>query len=194
MMSEVEERPRLVTAGYGRHGCQWVKSPAELLNNRKFQTLQATAQRVLRTGIDRDQVKESLHQQQKQQGQYYVWSALLTSPLLHDGQHICLYDSHTKTWQPGTVQGQTCAPRSYTVQSSTTGTMYCHTRCQLKPDTVLSDHRNTQGLSVNHPMPCDQKRGKPGQPVELTSDVAIKRCSPPSIKTPKAHHHGYSRP
>ena len=26
MTSEVEERPRLVTAGYGRHGSQWVKS------------------------------------------------------------------------------------------------------------------------------------------------------------------------
>ena len=25
MTSEVEERPRLVTAGYGRHGSQWVK-------------------------------------------------------------------------------------------------------------------------------------------------------------------------
>ena len=26
MMSEVEERPRLVTTGYGRHGSQWVNS------------------------------------------------------------------------------------------------------------------------------------------------------------------------
>ena len=147
-MSEVEERPRLVTAGYGRHGCQWVKSPAELLNNRKFQTLQAIAQRVLRTGIDRDQVKESLHQQQKQQGQYYVWSALLTSPLLHDGQHICLYDSHTKTWQPGTVQGQACAFRSYRVKLTTTRTVHHRTRSQLKPDKAFSEHTNTQSPGV----------------------------------------------
>ena len=30
MTSEVEERPRLVMAGYGRHGSQWVKGVDEL--------------------------------------------------------------------------------------------------------------------------------------------------------------------
>ena len=29
-MSEVEERPRLVTAGYGRHRSQWVKQKLEI--------------------------------------------------------------------------------------------------------------------------------------------------------------------
>ena len=31
MTSEVEERPRLVTAGYGRHGSQWVKSLLQII-------------------------------------------------------------------------------------------------------------------------------------------------------------------
>ena len=30
MTSEVEERPRLVTAGYGRHGSQWVTQLSSL--------------------------------------------------------------------------------------------------------------------------------------------------------------------
>lgn len=130
-----------------------LKSPAELLHNREFRTTLPIAQRALLTGFDRNQVKESLNERQKQQAQYYKRSAGAPLPPLHDGQHIRLYDSHTKTWQPGTVQGQTCAPRSHTVKSSTTGTVYRRTRSQLKPDTAFSDHANSQGLPVNHPTP-----------------------------------------
>ena len=36
MMSEVEERPRLVTAGYGRHGSQWVSKKAKNPNFAEF--------------------------------------------------------------------------------------------------------------------------------------------------------------
>ena len=173
-----------------------LKSPAELLNNRKFRTTLPTAKRALLTGIDRDHVKESLYQRQKQQAQYYNRSAGPPLPPLHDGQHIRLYDRHTKTWQPGTVKGQTCAPRSYTVESSTSGALYRRTRTQLKPDTAFSDHTSTQGLPVNHPMPCDQERG---QPVEPTDDVAVTRCSPapvtrppePTTMTTTGHEHGY---
>ena len=42
MTSEVEERPRLVTAGYGRHGSQWVKdkliSPKQIVTLEKIST------------------------------------------------------------------------------------------------------------------------------------------------------------
>jgi len=31
MMSEVEQRPRLVTAGYGQHGSQWVKGATKVI-------------------------------------------------------------------------------------------------------------------------------------------------------------------
>ena len=173
-----------------------LKSPAELLNNRKFRTTLPTAKRALLTGIDRDHVKENLYQRQKQQAQYYSRSTGPPLPPLHDGQHIRLYDRHTKTWQPGTVKGQTCAPRSYTVESSTSGALYRRTRTQLKPDTAFSDHASTQGLPVNHPMPCDQERG---QPMELTDDVAVTRCSPapvtrppePTTMTTAGHEHGY---
>ena len=81
---------------------------------------------------------------------------------------------------------QTYAPRSYTVQSSTTGTVYRRTISQLKPDTTFSEHRSTQRLLVSHPTPTDQERGNPRQPVELTDDVAITRSSPtPVISTPE---------
>ena len=176
-----------------------LKSPAELLNNRKFRTTLPTAQRVLLTGIDRDQVKENLHERQKQQAQYYSRSVGPPLPPLHGGQHIRLYDSRSKTWQPGTVQGQTCAPRSYTVKSSTTGTVYRRTRSQLKPDTAFSNHVNRQGPPVNRPTPSDQEGGHPGQPVELANDVAITRNSPMPVMRPPGHttmataghEHGY---
>ena len=120
-----------------------LKSPAELLNNRKFRTTLPTAQTALLAGIDRDQVNESLLEQQKQQAQYYNPSAGPPLPPLHDGQHIRLYDLCPKTWQLGTVQGQICAPRSYTVKSSTTRNVYRRTRSQLKRDTAFRDHVNT---------------------------------------------------
>ena len=105
-----------------------LKSPAELLNNRKFRTTLPTAQRTLLAVIHRDQVKESLYQRLKQQAQqYYNRSAGSPLPPVHDGQHIRLYESHTETWQPGTVLGQIYVPRSSTVQSSTTRTVYRHT-------------------------------------------------------------------
>ena len=161
-----------------------LKSHSELLNNRKFRTTLPTTQRALLAGIERDQVKENLHERQKQQAQYYNHSAGPPLPPLHDGQRIRLYDLHSKTWQRGTVQGQTCAPRSYTVKSSTIGTVYRQTRSQLKPDTTFSDHVNTPGPPVNHPTPMDQEGGQPGQPVELANDVAITRNSPMPVMRP----------
>ena len=71
---------------------------AQLLDNRKFRTTLLTAQKSLLTGIDRDQVKESLHERQKQQAQHYNRSSGPPLPPLHDGQHICLYDSCSKTY------------------------------------------------------------------------------------------------
>ena len=91
------------------------------------------------------------------------------------------------------------APISYTVQSSTTGTVYRRRSSQLKPDIAFSNYRGTQRLLMNHPTPSDQKKGQPRKPVELTNDVAITRSSPtPVISTPEpiamttaGHEHGY---
>ena len=67
---------------------------------------------------------------------------------LHDGQQLRLYDLRSKTWQPGTVQGQACAFRSYRVKLTTTRIVHHRTRSQLRPDKALSDHTNTQGSPV----------------------------------------------
>ena len=108
-----------------------------------------------------------------------------------------------KIWQPGTIQGQTCAFRSCIVKSSTTGYGYHRTRSQLKPDTAFSDHANTKGPPENHLMPNHQERGQlggqPGQPVQLANDVAIMRSWPipvvslpdPTTMAKAGHGHGY---
>ena len=44
MMSEVEERPRLITASYGRHRSQWVNEEGSLL-----QALAVLIERVEKT-------------------------------------------------------------------------------------------------------------------------------------------------
>ena len=103
-----------------------LKSPAELLNNRKFRTTLPTSQRALLTDIDRGQIKENLYERQKQQVQYY--NCLPDNHYHGYSQHIRLYDSRSRTWQPGTVQGRTCAPRSYKLN-----------RAQLEPCTVAQN-------------------------------------------------------
>ena len=120
-------------------------------------------------------------------------------PPLHDGQHIRLYDCMTFQDIAARNSPGTCAPRSYTVKLSTTGTVYCCTRSQLKPDTAFSDHANTQGLPVNHPTPSDLEEGQPGQRVERAIDVAITRNSlmpvmrfpEPTTMAAARHEHGY---
>ena len=62
--------------------------------------------------------------------------------------------------------------------------MYHRTRSQLKPDTAISDHANTEGPSVNHPTPSHKEGGQPGQPVELANDVAITRTGPIPVMRP----------
>ena len=136
-----------------RRLCHQFKSPSELLNNRKLQPTLTSLQRTLITSIDRNLAKESFHEPKKQQGWYYKHSAEPALPLLHDGQRLRLYDSRSKTWQPGKVQGQACAFRSHRVKLTTTRSVYHRTRSQLKPDKAFSDHTNTQGSPVNHPTP-----------------------------------------
>ena len=105
------------------------------------------------------------------QAQYYNRSAWPPLPRLHEGQHIaCVSHVPRHGSQEQSKAGQTCAPRSYTFKSSTTGTVYSITRCQLKPDNASSDHASTRGQPVNHPMPSDQEGVQPGQPVELANE------------------------
>ena len=113
--------------------------------------------------------------------------------------HVLTFQDVAAGNNPGTDLC-TYSCRCYTVQSSTTGTVYRRTRSQHKPDTAFSDYGSKQELPVSYPTPSDQDRGQPGQPVvELTDKVTITRCSPtPDLRSPEpiamataGHEHGY---
>ena len=105
-----------------------LKSPAELLNNRKFPTTLPTAQRALLTDIDRGQIKESLYGRQKQQVQYYN----------------CLPDNHYHGYM--TVNTSACmthVPGHGSQEQSRDGLVHLDpmklNRAQLEPCTVAQN-------------------------------------------------------
>ena len=123
-----------------------LNSPAESLNNRKFRTTLPTAQRTLLTGIGINQVKESIHERQTETTGAVLQSlrrrtiTIATWRLTHPPVRLAF-----KTWQLGTVQGQTWAFRSYRGKSRATGTVYQRTRSQLKSDTASATMRTQKG-------------------------------------------------
>ena len=106
-----------------------LKSPAELLTNRKFRTTLPMAQResLTRDGSD---VKENLYRRQKIQEHNYNRAAGPSLTPFEPGQLIRMFDHHTKTWQKGTVLKSAKKPRSYIVRNQETEGVYRRTRSQ----------------------------------------------------------------
>ena len=78
----------------------------------------------------------------------------------------------TTKWQPVTVQSQAHMPRSYTVQSKATGTVYRRTRSQLKPDATA--HISTDGMQeLQHDRPISSALAEESykQPVGPTEEA-----------------------
>ena len=110
-----------------------LKSPAELLTNRKFKTLLPMSNRASLTA-DSGNVKEQLRKRQEYYRHYYNQNAGPTLTPLHPGQPVRILDHQTKTWEPGTVLRAAKEPRSYIVKNNTTEGVYRRTRSHLRPD------------------------------------------------------------
>jgi len=110
-----------------------MKSPAELLTNRKFKTLLPMSNRLSLTA-NSGHVKEQLRKRQEYYGHYYNQNAGPTLKLLHPGQPVRILDHQTKTWEPGTVLRAAREPRSYIVKTNTTEGVFRRTRSHLKPN------------------------------------------------------------
>lgn len=96
-----------------------MKSPAELLNNRKFRTTLPMSKRVSVSDTT-SKTKEELYQRQKLQAFYYKEIAGPTLQPLQPGQPINIYDNHTQRWERGTVVRPAKEPRSFIVQNDPT--------------------------------------------------------------------------
>jgi len=116
-----------------------LKSPAELLNNRRYKTTLPSSQRAFHSANDRDQIRESLLRRQGQQSRYYNLSARVPQEPLQDGQNVRMYDHRTKTWEPAVVQQPAKEPRSYLVRRNDNETVYRRTRSDLRPTAAAAE-------------------------------------------------------
>ena len=115
-----------------------LKSPAELLNNRKFRTTLPMSKRVTVSDTT-SKTKEELYQRQKLQAFYYNKTAGPTLQPFQPGQPINIYDHHTQRWERGTVVRPAKETRSCIVKNDRTEGVYRRTRSQLKPRPELRD-------------------------------------------------------
>ena len=115
-----------------------LKSPAELLNNRKFRTTLPMSKRVSVSDTT-SKTKEELYQRQKLQAFYYNKTAGPTLQPFQPGQPINIYDHHTQRWERGTVVRPAKETRSFIVKNDRTEGVYRRTRSQLKPRPELRD-------------------------------------------------------
>ena len=148
-----------------------LKSPSELLNNRKFKTTlpMATRSRVSDTTIT---TKKELYRRQEQQAFYYNRTAEPTLKPLKQGQPVNMYDHHSKTWERGEVIKPAKEPRSYIVKNDKTGSVYRRTRTQLKPSYTPKQGTNSQQAPTpaTHLWPNYTPKGETGSEVAVPTE------------------------
>jgi len=113
-----------------------LKSPAELLTNRKFRTTLPMAQRASLTR-DGSDVKKKLYRRQTIQEHNYNRAAGPSLTPFEPGQSIRMFDHHTKTWQKRTVL------KPAKERNQETEGVYHRTRSQLRPHHSAPDKRST---------------------------------------------------
>jgi hypothetical protein len=123
-----------------------LKSPAELLNNRKLRTTLPMPKRVS-VSDSTSKTKEELYQRQTLQAFHYNKTAGPTLQPFQPGQPINIYDHHTQKWEQGTVVRPAKEPRYFIVKNDRTEGVYRRTRSQLKPRAEIKDN------SIKEPPP-----------------------------------------
>ena len=109
-----------------------LKSPAELLNGRKFKTTLPQAQRASLKS-NGDNVKGQLYHRQQIQRYHYDRTAGRELEQLRQGDPVRIFDQHSHSWQPGTVVKPAQQPRSYILRNDNTEAVYRRTRTHLRP-------------------------------------------------------------
>ena len=113
-----------------------LKSPAELLTNRKFKTRLPMYQRNPPNGRDHEATRIQFATCKEKEAQYYNQRSGPPKKPLEVDQPIRMFDHHSQTWEPGVVIQPAKEPRSYIVRANSTGATYRRTRSRLRPDTT----------------------------------------------------------
>ncbi|XP_029640437.1 uncharacterized protein K02A2.6-like [Octopus sinensis] len=110
-----------------------MKSPAELLNGRKYKTTPPTK---IQPPIDQEETRAKLAATQEQSQKYYNKHAQYLPEIL-GGQHVHTQDPITKTWIPAQVVSRAENPRSYIIETES-GRQLRRNRAHIRPTPKLS--------------------------------------------------------
>ena len=113
-----------------------LKSPAELLTNRKFKTRLPMYQRNPPNSRDHGATRIQFATRKEKEAQYYNQHLGPPKKQLEVDQSIRMFDHHSQTWEPGVVIQPAKEPRSFIVRANSTGATYRRTRSQLRPNTT----------------------------------------------------------
>ena len=98
---ETKEDPYLALLSYRATPLDLeLKSPAELLKNRKFKTRLLLCQRALLNSTDHETVKTKFITRQKKQAHYYNQTFGPSKKPLESDRHIRMYDHYSQSWEP----------------------------------------------------------------------------------------------
>ena len=116
-----------------------IRSPAELLYNRKLRTLIPAKLRLQNESSDKDDIYNQLVQRRTTQKLYHDHRALPSSlPQLHPDQPVRVRNHNTHRWEPAVVVHKAPQPRSYVVQQSSNGRQLRRNRRDIRPVPVTS--------------------------------------------------------
>lgn len=105
-----------------------LKSPAELLNGRKYQT---TLPAKIQVPIDQEDTRAKLEAAQKT-GQSHYNQHAHSLPELYRGQHVHVQDPITKIWTPAKIVNRAETPRSYIIEMDS-GRQLRRNRVHIRP-------------------------------------------------------------
>ena len=114
-----------------------LKSPTELLTNRKFKTRLPMYQRNPPNSRDHEARRIQFATRKKKEAQYYNQRLGPPKKPLEVDQPIRMFDHHSQTWEPGVVIQPAKDPTSYIVRANSIGATYRRTGSQLGLDTTV---------------------------------------------------------
>ncbi|XP_029636198.1 uncharacterized protein LOC115211689 [Octopus sinensis] len=127
-----------------------MKSPAELLNGRKYKTTLPTK---IQPPIDQEETRAKLAEQSQK---YYNKHAQYLPEIL--GEHVHTQDPITKTWIPAQVVSRAETPRSYIIETES-GRQLRRNRAHICPTSKLSRTTcTTPAASVTTPTESSLQR------------------------------------
>lgn len=121
-----------------------MKSPAEMLNGRKYKTTLLTR---IQGPVDQEETRAKLEAAQAE-GQRHYNKHAQNLPELLDGQNVHVQDPISKLWIPAKIISKAETPRSYIIETET-GRQLRRNRVHMHPPNTYNSSSNSYNTTSN---------------------------------------------